>query len=145
MIRNEPATVSTKHRIYTTESQRARIGVGIDSDEPLGVLVHVVDRAPEWGTHGAYAAFETTYGRDGQLRVPQSAVERLGLSVGDSVRLTVAPRREVLGTPPRTSVEVDDSPVTPTDSTSNTDMYTDMDSDWAEDSHVADASGTFEK
>lgn len=92
MIERVPVTIESRGRVYTSERQRRRIEVndkpyGRNTDIEVGIVV--TDTAPEWGTIGHMATFETEIGYYGEIQVPQGVRSTLGLAEGDDCLLTV--------------------------------------------------------
>lgn len=90
-IDDEPATVVSQGRLYTTRRQRESLGVDngdAGRGEAVEVVISVVDRCGEW-VHVDTAAFHATLVTDGAIRIPIEIRRELGLEYGDHVRLTI--------------------------------------------------------
>jgi hypothetical protein len=97
MIEHVPTEVCTEGRVYFDRRQRRRL-VGertVPTEDPhhgLSVSVGVTVRdQTEWGMFARTATFETQLGRDGEIRIPAPARDRLDVSCGDTVMVAVVP------------------------------------------------------
>jgi hypothetical protein len=92
IVYEHPMTVGSRGRLWATESLRRQLGINSDSygyGSRLLVRLAVHDRDPSWGSAVESAIFPTTLGVDGVIRPPKSVRERLSLSDGDHVRVTL--------------------------------------------------------
>ena len=94
-LENQPMTLYSKNRLYTSKEQRRRLGIDTDQHgRGVGVRVMIthVDRDTDWeGGYIQSGLFETELRTYGAIGVPQSLVERFDLSKGDNVRVQVEP------------------------------------------------------
>ncbi len=90
-VQNEPMTVASRGRLYTTEDIRQRLGCD-DRQAGRGTRVAVkiddVDRHGEW-LHVNTAVFRATLATDGVIRIPAAVRDELNLSTGDDVRVSI--------------------------------------------------------
>jgi len=90
-VTEEPMTVASRGRLYTTGDIRRRLGCN-DENAGRGAAVTVkiddVDRRDEW-IHVETAVFPATLATDGVIRIPSEVRDELGLSTGDSVRVSI--------------------------------------------------------
>jgi len=91
-VRNEPMTVASRGRFYTTRDIRRRLGC---DDENAGrgtevlVKIDAVDRDVDWGIHVDTVVFAATIVTDGVIRVPVGVRETLSLVEGQNVRVSI--------------------------------------------------------
>jgi len=86
---NEPMEVRSRGRLYTSERQRRRLDVTANSGQDFQVIVRTVDRSPEWGLYAQHTSFEATMRTYGVLAIPDAVQDRLGVSEGDHVRVSM--------------------------------------------------------
>lgn len=94
-IEQVPMTVQSRGRLYTSERQRRELSItdGYGRGVEVEVGLVSVERDPPWdGIYTQGAAFETALAYYGELYIPETVIERLDLSVGDSVRVTIQRR-----------------------------------------------------
>ena len=95
-LENQPMTLYSKNRLYTSKRQRERLGIDTDQHgRGVGVRVMIthVDRDTDWvGGYIQSGMFETELRTYGAIGVPQSLVERFDLSKGDNVRVSTETR-----------------------------------------------------
>lgn len=97
MIQHEPVEIQSRHRIYTTRSQRRRLGIqGKGRGTKLDVGLVTQRRASpgescdgQCHQYGRYATTTVWLLRDGEFRVPKAVRSYLGIDPGDIVLLTV--------------------------------------------------------
>ena len=90
-IHEEPMTVKSRGRLYTTGDIRRRLGCDDDqAGRGTRVVVKIdnVDRREEW-IHVETAVFPVTLATDGVIRIPADTRDELDLSTGDSVRVSI--------------------------------------------------------
>ncbi len=91
-LQNQPMEFRQNNRLYTTQTQRQRLGIeGYGRGTPVSVHVSVVERADEY-TVVSTAGFSTQLRYYGEIGVPQGVVDTLGLEVGDDVRVWIERR-----------------------------------------------------
>jgi len=98
-IRNEPMTIGTKNRLYTTDEIRSRLGIRTYEsgyNTPIRVVVTTVDRAVPWQDDDCHlsgyvqrATFDTSLRSYGEFRIPQAIMDRMGLSADETVRVDI--------------------------------------------------------
>lgn len=90
-VTEEPMTVASRGRLYTTRDIRRRLGC---NDENAGrgtrvvVKIDNVDRSDDW-IHVETAVFHATLVTDGVIRIPSDVRDELDLSTGDDVRVSI--------------------------------------------------------
>jgi hypothetical protein len=92
MIKNEPMTVCSKNRLYTTRRIRKRLNllnVKYGRGTPVQVTLMDVDRSPEWGVETQVANFNASLGYYGEVHIPQGAMDDLALAEDDTLRVNM--------------------------------------------------------
>jgi len=86
---DEPMEVYSKYRLYTSEDLRRRLHIDSLTDPiQVDVQLKVIDRDVSWdGNYIQEVTFTTELASDGEIYIPQDIVEKLDLSVGDSLRV----------------------------------------------------------
>ena len=86
---DEPMEVYSKYRLYTSEDLRRRLHIDSLTDPiQVDVQLKVIDRGVSWdGNYIQEVTFTTELASDGEIYIPQDIVEKLDLSVGDSLRV----------------------------------------------------------
>jgi len=91
MVSHVPKTIQTEGRLYTTQRERAALGMSGTYGQGTCVAVGLVrvDRGREWGIYGETATFETALASDGEIYIPQPVLDDMAIEIGDDVRITV--------------------------------------------------------
>ena len=92
-LKNQPMELKTNNRLYTSATQRDRLGIDTDNKgrgTKVRVRLRTIDRNPQWdGQYEQNVFYSTDIRYYGAIHVPQSIVDELGLTVGDNVRTDV--------------------------------------------------------
>ena len=87
-----PMAVQSRYRLYTTERQRSQLGCeGLyGRGTPVAVGIVAVERDVPWsGTVAQSATFQTDLGYYGEIQIPSDVACAVGVTEGDSLRVTV--------------------------------------------------------
>lgn len=77
-LQNQPMEFRQNNRLYTTQTQRQRLGIeGYGRGTPVSVHVSVVERADEYTVVSTAVSTQLRY--YGEVGVPQGVIDALGL------------------------------------------------------------------